>query len=476
MKKLLRLIVIAAAINAVLLAALIVLWADMTSDRTETVVFADRSVTEIVSVEIENQNGAVIVKAQDGGYLIEGVPAELIDIEAFIAFMTACSEVAPSASVDRGSRSVAEYGLDAPLAVISVTYADGEKLLLRIGDPEPLSGDYYCARWEENEVWLLPKETAEQYLIAAESLISFAVVPESELSSAFSALLDVTVSGRAWEEPIHIEAVSGGNETVKMLARSFGSATHIVRSAGVYELDQTYGLEVLSPICGLSGSAIVYYGLSEEQEDAMGFIDPYLQLDFQYRATPTGETEAYCVRFLPAAEDGSIFYVNRKGSGTVYLVERQPFFDLQYEKLLLRWFVSPLMMDVTGITVQNGTETVEFALDHSDLKNPVITRNGATMDTELFRDFFRLCCSAAHDGTYLGVRTLKEDAEPVMTVTYHYSDGKPDDVLTLVAGDTRRVDVYVNGISEFAMRDAFVERMQDALIAMENGQSFDTNW
>lgn len=476
MKKILRLIVIAAAVNAVLLAALIVLWSDMTADRTEEVVFADRSVTEIVSVEIENQNGAVVVKAQDGGYLIEGVPAELIDIEYFIAFMTACSEVAPNASVDRGNRSVAEYGLEAPLAVISVTYTDGEKLLLRIGDPEPLSGDYYCARWEENEVYLLPKETAEYYLIAAESLISFTVVPKSELSSALSALLDITVSGSAYEKPIHIEAVSGGDETVKTLARSFGSATHIVRGAGVYELDQTYGLEVLSPICGLSGTAIVYYGLSEEQEDAMGFANPYLRLDFQYRAKLTGETEPYCVRFLPAAEDGSVFYVNRKGSGTVYLIERQPFFDIEYEKLLLRWFVSPLMMDVSGITVQSGTEVTEFALDHSDLKNPVITMNGTTVDTELFRAFFRLCCSAAHDGAYLGVRTLKEDAQPVMTVTYHYLDGKPDDVMTLVAGDTRRVDVYVNGISEFAMRDAFAERMQEALTALANGQSFDTNW
>lgn len=64
----------------------------------------------------------------------------------------------------------------------------------------------------------------------------------------------------------------------------------------------------------------------------------------------------------------------------------------------------------------------------------------------------------------------------VMTITYHYTDGKADDVMALHAGGTRRMNVYVNGVCEFAMKETFVERVNQALSALQAGESFDINW
>lgn len=63
-----------------------------------------------------------------------------------------------------------------------------------------------------------------------------------------------------------------------------------------------------------------------------------------------------------------------------------------------------------------------------------------------------------------------------MTITYHYGEGKPDDVMTLYSGAARRVNVYVNGVCEFAMKDSFVARVHEALQALQSGAEFDTNW
>lgn len=474
MKKLVRILAAEVAVIAVLAAALLLLILNPAKKEAESWIFADHAITDVASVHVENSFGSLDVSAQSGGYVIEGVPSELVDLEAFIDFLGRCSAVSALKRVDSDQRELAEYGLAEPSAQVSVTFRDGDKLELSLGDREPLSGSYYCAVDGEKGVYLLDEAWASRYLTAREQLISFYITPKLEVSSALSAIRDVTFSGGPLAEPVTIESVSAGDEQVKELARSFGAATHIVRGAGVYELDQTYGLTVLEPLCGMMAQSIAYYGLTGEQVDAMGFAQPDMKVEFDYK-NGTQETEHYVLRFLKATEDGSYFYANAEGSGVIYIVERYAFFDLSYDKLLLRWFLSPLLMDVEGITVENGSEVYDFAIDQTDPKNPTVAMNGQEVDITLFRSLFRLLGSAAADGNYLGVQSAPE-GEPSMRITYRYTGGKDDDVLELYPGGTRRVNVYVNGVCEFAMRDAFVQRVNDALTAIGAGESFDINW
>lgn len=474
MKKLVRLLIAEAIVVVVLAAALLFFLFRPHGTVEESYVFSARSATEIVSIQIENEAGGIVVSTQDGGFLIDGVPSELVDIEGFISFLEACSEVAALQKVDTGKNDLSAFGLAPGQAQVTVIYADGAAMNLSLGNQEPLSGNYYCSVDGEDDVYLLAADTAGKYLMAKESLISFYVTPKLAVSSALSAVRDVTFIGGPLEKPVTIESVSAGDEEVRELARSFGAATHIVRGAGVYELDQSYGLEMLTPLCGMTGQSIVYYGLAEEQVDSMGFADPYMQVEFDYQ-NGTETAQRYVLRFLPATEDYSYFYVNAKGSGTVFLIERLAFFDISYEKLLLRWFVSPLLMDVSGITVETGGVVYDFAIDQTDAKNPVATLNDYQVDIALFRSLFQLLNSAASDGDYLGVQDVP-GTEPVMTVTYHYTDGKSDDVVAYHSGGTRRVNVYVNGVCEFAMKDTYVERVSQALTAIQSGESFDINW
>lgn len=475
MQRLTRFVIAAAAVTVALGAAFFILWLNPPGAKTEDIVFSDHGAVDVSSVSVENQKGSFEVSAQDGGYVITDVPAELVDMETFIGFMVACSDVKPLQRIDTDGQGLDAFGLETPQATVHVTYQDDAIMSLSIGNEEPLSGNYYCQAEGEKGVFLLAKQTAENYLVAKEAFISFYVTPKLAVSSPLSALRNVTFTGGTLQEPVTIEAVSGGDEEIRQLARSFGAATHIVRGAGVYELDQTYGLTVLQPLCGLTAQAIVKYGLTADQEDAMGFAQPYMQVAFDYPNGGDGTDAHYVLRLLPAKEDGSLFYANVAGSGTVFVVARPAFADISYEKLLLRWFLSPLLMDVSGITIENGSQKTEFLLDQTDKKNPVVTMNGEALDVDLFRSFFALLGSAANDGAYLGEQAAP-NGNVVMKVTYHYTDGKADDVMALYTGDSRRVNVYINGVCEYAMKDTFVSRVTQAVAAMKNGESFDSNW
>ena len=474
MKKLLRLLITEIVIVAVLFAALTILILNPPGSEVETYVFSQRSATEIVSIHVEHEAGVIDIKTQDGGFMIDGVPSELVDIETFIEFLSACSEVSALQKVDTNKKDLAEFGLAPCQAWVYVLYADGTELSLQLGSKESVSGNYYFSVDGQDGIYLMAGETADYYLMVKESLISFYVTPELKVSSPLSAVGDVTFSGGPLKESVTIESVGFGDEEIREMARSFGAATHIVRGNAVYELDQSYGLEMLSPLCGMTGDSIMYYGLTPEQENAMGFAEPYMQVAFDYK-NGTAEAVPYVLRFLPAIEDGSYFYVNAAGSGMVFLIERPAFMDIGYEKVLLRWFVSPLLMDVSGITVEVGDGVYDFTIDGSDAKNPVAALNGETVDISLFRRLFQLLNSAAADGDYLGVQPQPGD-KPIMRVTYHYTEGKADDVVALYSGSTRRVNVYVNGVCEFGMKDSYVERVKQALSAIGAGESFDINW
>jgi hypothetical protein len=133
-------------------------------------------------------------------------------------------------------------------------------------------------------------------------------------------------------------------------------------------------------------------------------------------------------------------------------------------------------MDLSAVTVEGSGQAYRFAVDNADVKNPIVTWEGARLDTPLFRSFFRLLTSAAHDGTYLGKLSAPE-GEPMLTITYEYQNpAKAPDVLALYPGEVRRANVYINGVGEFAMKDQFALRVLEGCASLIAGEPIEENW
>lgn len=459
MKKLVRL-VIAGAVTVAVLGILFALLMEAPLEETSAgIVFTNAEPTEIQSVVVQNDLGSYRFYYEGEGYVLDDIPPEIANVDAFIAFMINCGKLSAVQKLDKKGGELADYGLAAPKATADITFFDGTAIQLAIGDMEKISQNYYATVKDFDGVYVINGETAGQFLKPKEQIISRLVTPELAVSSPLSAVRDVVFKGGGLNEPIYIQATSGGGQDVKLAAMSFGTATHIVHGTGVYQLDQTYGVEILGSLFGVEATGIPGYNLSPQEITNFGFDNPYMTVEYNMVNNPEGKAESCVLKLVKIDENR--FYILRQGVNTVYEIGREPFIDLQYDKLILRWFLSPLIMDLSSVTVETPDNSYTFHIDNTDRKNPNVTYKGKKIDVDWFRSLFRLVTSAANDGTYLG-QLQKPEGDEVLKIKYEYSEPqKQPDVIELYTGATRRVNVFVNGVGGFAMKDTFVTRVLD---------------
>jgi len=436
------------------------------------VVFASAEPTEIASVAVENATGTYRYYYEGDGYVLDDIPAAIADLDAFIGFMVRSGRLSALRRVEDAAPEA--YGLDAPSATAEIQFFSGNPLRIAIGGQEKISGNYYVAVEGFPGVYLMASAMAEPFLGPKTQVISRSVTPALAVSSPLSAVRDITFSGGPLAQPVAIQAVSGGDAQVRLSALSFGAATHIVRGAGVHGLDQTYGAEMFGSLFGIPARDIVGYNLTEADIRALGFDDPWMVVAFDILNGADAPLEHLVLRLVCLQDDA--FYATLDGSGAVYLVGRQPFMNIRYDRLPVRWFLTPLLMDLSAVTVEGSGQQVRFGIDNADARNPIITQDGTVLDVQLFRSFFRLLTSAGHDGVYLGVLEPPETSA-LLTITYEYTaPGKEPDVLSLYPGGVRRANVFVNGTGEFAMKDQFAARALEGLERLLAGQSIEENW
>jgi len=473
MKKLINLIAIIAATALVLAVVFVFLIINTPKKATESVIFKTLAPTDVSCVKVSNSFGSFEVSTEAEGYILSDIPAELVDLDNFVAFMTQCGAISALKRVTSKPSDLSIYGLDEPVATASIIYTDNSELLLHIGNADLVSGNYYLQVDKEEDVYLLSASIAAYFLCDKKQYINHYVTPELADGNVLAAILDVKFSGGELKEPITIESVSAGDEETKLAALSFGAVTHLVRGRGVYELDQTYGAQILGSILGIKAQEVVGYGLSEEDIAAFGFAEPFMKVEYDFKNNE-GILEHNILSLIKKSDNS--FLAHLLGSSAVYEIDRPAFVDIQYEKLMLRWFLSPLLLDLSGLTIATQTQTLEFAISRDENNNQQITLNGEDMDINLFQSFYRLVTSAsASDGEYLSSTTA--DSEPLMTIIYHYiNTAKAEDVMKLYKGTARRVYAEVNGVIEFDMKESFYTYMLNACENMFLGKMIDENW
>ena len=443
---------------------------DASSDNS--MIFTASEPAEISSVLVENASGKYRFYYEGDGYVLDDIPTDIADLDAFINFMVNCGNLSAARRVT--GVQAEDYGLTEPAAVVEIRFFNGRAQRITIGARETISGGYYVEAEGFPGVFLMDALMAELFLRPKTQVIDMRVTPALAMSSPLSAVRDIMFSGGALTRPVAISAVSGGDEWVRLAALSFGAATHIMRETGVYPLDQTYGADIFGSLFNIEMLEVEGYNLTAAELAAMGFDAPWMTVEFDAMNGAGAEAVHYILRLVRG--DNDTFLINLNNGNVVFRIGWQPFMDVQYEKLPSRWFLTPMLKDLSAITIECEDLRYRFEIDNADPKNPVIMSEGSMLDTQLFRSFFRLVTSAAHDGAYLGIMEQPEN-EALLTVTYEYfAPGKKPDVLALYPGGVRRVNVFVNGAGEFAMKDTFVSRVLEGCRCLIAGEPIEENW
>jgi hypothetical protein len=321
-------------------------------------------------------------------------------------------------------------------------------------------------------VYMMAAENAKDFLAPKERYVSHNVTPELAAENPLSAVQDVTFSGSALQEPIVIQSVGAGDADVRMAAMSFGAATHLVRGRGVHELDQNYGMSVIGSLLGIKAVSVRGYSLTAADIAAMGFGSPYMTAEFGLK-NGTEDVSRIVLSIVKTPEGDFLAHV--AGRAAVYVIAKPAFADISYPKLILRWFLSPLLLDISEVTVETGTQKVDIAYTRASNSDQTAIANGQAVDIALFQAFYRLITSASSDGEYLP--DAAPSGMPELTITYRYKDGaKADDVIRLYPGGMRRMLAEVNGVTEFDIRESFAIRVAAACEALLAGTPIEESW
>lgn len=468
-----RLVLVTAAVVAVLGIAAAALLLNPEAAVDSEVVLKAVDALEVKRVIIDNAYGTMDIAFQGEGYLVDDVPADVVDIKVLIDLLRACGTVTALSTVTGSAQDVAPYGLANPAARAAITYADGSTLTVLVGDVERISGNRYFTVAGDAAVYLMEDTLAANFLLPKAAFVDHQVTPELALSSPLSALLDVTFTGGRLAAPVTIEAVATKKPDVVLAALSFGAPTHIVRGRGVYELDQTYAVEMLGALLGIRAADVVGYRFTEQEIADFGFDNPTMRVEFDLKNGLNATVEHYILWLLKKNE--AFYITSNRRPGVIYAIEEPPFLNIAYSKLPVRWFLSPLLIDVRAVEIVSQGETYAFVITGEKNADKRVALNGQAFDIDRFRTFYRLLIDAQHDGRLL--ENVEVAGTPLLQVTYHYIDErKPPDVMKLYPGDARRVYVDVNGVTELAMREMYVTRVREALDVLWTDEPIEIEW
>jgi hypothetical protein len=450
----------------------------------ESLSLSDRDFHEVQEIHIKNQYDDYYARWQDGAFVLADLPAAQLNDEYVQMLLDESSRVEYLSLVSAGETNPGQYGLADPQAEVDIRYSDGETLSFSVGAEEKISAGRYLRVKDRDDILIMDNSRAIRFIMPLTGYINYVIVPFTAFQSPLSSVKQVTLSGKAFPRPVVIEAVDAENKAAMRDAASFGVATHLIRSPVLHEIDQKECIEVFASLTGLLNKDVLAYNCTGEELAAFGFNDPWVKAEFDFQLDKDAAVEHIVLR-AARYEDGYILV--RDDQSVVHRIENEAFIETKYEKLAMRWFLTPFITDLRSLelsldTVEGerakpyhgaGEYLFEFSGDSNSTLG--VSLNGKALNIALFRKFYSLLISAANDGVLLEQPARKTTR--LMGLRFMYKDEqKPPDVMNLYEGELRRINVEVNGITEFAMLRRYIDVVSRGLAALIQGNDFAVDW
>ncbi|MDR2553080.1 MAG: DUF4340 domain-containing protein [Treponema sp.] len=466
-------------------------------DSGETVSYLfRREPGDIQTIHVTNSFGETYEARLDGDAPVIGdIPAGSLNREyALMLFDEAARiEFRPARDTIEGAGDEANekrkrYGFLPPRAEVTVRCRDGETFSFLVGEEETISGGRYLlpqSGEQAGQVFLIDNARTIRFVMPLARYVNYEIVPFIKYQSPLSAVKRLELGGRAFPRPIVIEAVLSGDKEALRDAASFGAVTHLIRSPALHEIDQKEGIEVFASLTGLLNRDVMAWNVPDTMLDELGFNDPWVRAEFDAEA---GEGEPLTRILLRVVRRDGEWLLVRDDQRVIHRIEPgEAFLNTSYEKLVTRWFLTPLITDLAFLELTVGADAPgtspadsgggkhRFVFSGESSRELAVSLDGGVLDIALFRKFYSLLISAGNDGVLLENPVMK--GPPLLVLRFEYRDPlKAPDTMKLYEGDIRRYTVEVNGLAEFAMTRRYLSVVKEAFAALRSGKDFSTAW
>ncbi len=417
---------------------------DSSADNAPTFVLFDKSNVNIKtavvqSVAFNNQTGSytIVYDADDDQYLIKGCEdlslSQNVDnlIEMCVS-LTADDKISSTGSLK-------DFGLDKPAASVTVTYYDGSKTTINIGNLVATKDGYYLNISGSNDVYMVVSDTANLFLAAdwwyvSTTLLTAPSIREGD-EEGTAIIKDLTLSGKNHDVTIKIRRPmpEDGDE--------FSYYKYVTTSPYLRGINDSVGDAFYAYRSLYAERAAILHPTAAQRKE-LGFDDPYSVIEMTMAVELQGDVDT-----TKNEVSSKSYYNNVKHTITVGCTDANGYYvvmvddinaiflvptdslELLAERQVTNTITSLLFLknieDMGQITLRDNDKTYKFELTHYPEKEEgndklKIRMDGKSYDTANFRNLYILMMDLERYGKIDSCPTGKAD----MTLELRLTDGR----------------------------------------------------
>lgn len=347
-----------------------------------------------------------------------------------------------------------EFGFDKPRATVTVTYADDTKAIITVGDNAPQQAGTYIRFGTGDAVYVADTETVSAFDYGVTDLISKTINLPSDSADTGTAS-QITLSGSAFDSELVLVPNTDANYDA-----SYALTAPVSRLAEEKESSLIAG-----GVRGLFADEVKMVNPSAQQLKTLGLEPAYAHLTAVY---PDETVELLASK---PDSDGKVNLMAADGK-VVYVLpaDKVAWTKTSLDKLRGGYVLYPKMTALSGVTVQSGGKSYDFALNTEEKTttddkgietttvSTAIAYGGKQVETGAFTSFYQ-------SFALLTLSDTKADSgsgKTALKLSYRFADGNTAEVEFLDAGGAAYV-AKVNGETAGHVAKAEITRVTDGI-------------
>lgn len=198
--------IVASAVVIVLVAVLAIFlpkWikpSDQAEAEDLTVDLSDHESSQVVRITVDGESTFTVTRETVDGadvYHVDALDDDKVNQSTCSSAFVNAAKMEADQLVEQDAADLSLYGLDSPSCAVTVEYDDGELLELELGDQLGLSGQVYCRKKGENDVYILRQYF---YNIFGGSILRYRGLTLPELNSDLSYTKSIIIRQKGQEQ------------------------------------------------------------------------------------------------------------------------------------------------------------------------------------------------------------------------------------------------------------------------------------
>jgi hypothetical protein len=433
----------------------------VTSSSTPTLTVYKTDSTKITSVQVKNATGGYTIRQSGGNFTLDGIKNVPLTQTALSSAVTAASDVTASELIQTNDSNLAQYGLDKPKIVITVTSTGGTTSVIDVGNEAPAADGYYVKLANKTDVYK-STDTSIHDTFAGTAIDYVDTTITALDTSKLTEMTSIFFGGSSRTAPIVLNEDQSGAAAA---ASSDTAPPYLMVSPHTYGVDPDKITTVTTAIQALSAASTLSLDVSSANLAKYGLNNPKYTFGFTFDGKKTTIDVG-----TPYVDSGTTYLpIILEGTPVIYSIGETtiPFYNWQLTDICTGILFSEYIDTVKTITVTTGNESYTINLTGSDssLSGTYGTKKLVTSNIRLFYE------------TLVGMNFEGQAAQPKngsvyahVEVDYH-NTAKAPTKMDFTTIDSQKYFWSINGNGEFYVLKSQIDIMLKAVRDLTAGKT-----